>query len=185
MSESLNHRIRFTKTRQVVDPCRNNDTDAGIDFYVPTDLTIDELMGIPSNKTCRLKSGVNFREDTWGFVEEIILNPGQRILIPSGIQVLIEPEDSMLQANNKSGISSKQGLIFTAEVVDSPYVGEVHIGVVNTGVDPVTIIPGKKLVQFIHIPVYLTKPQHISNSEYNELAKDWGTRGNNGFGSGD
>ncbi len=185
MSESINPRIRFTRIRQVVNPCRNNATDAGIDFYVPTDLTVDELMGIPSNKTSRLKSGVNFREDTWGFVEEIILNPGQRILIPSGIQVLIEPENSMLQANNKSGISSKQGLIFTAEVVDSPYVGEVHIGVVNTGVEPAIIIPGKKLVQFIHIPVYLTKPHYIDNAEYNELAKDWGTRGNNGFGSGD
>ena len=29
-------------------------------------------------------------------------------------------------AANKSGISTKQGLIYTAEIVDSPYTGEIH-----------------------------------------------------------
>lgn len=188
MSESIHPRIRFTKTREVLSPCRNNSTDAGIDFYVPTDLTVCEILSISSNNSIitELNPYKNFKENLDGFIEKITLDPGQRILIPSGIKVLIEPENSMLQANNKSGISSKSGLIFTAQVVDSPYIGEVHIGIFNSSkTKSAEIVAGKKLVQFIHIPVFLTKPQEISNAEYQTISEDWGTRGANGFGSGD
>ena len=181
-----NPRIRFTKVREVVSPCRNNSTDAGIDFYVPTDLTENDFLSIEANRLSGIDPDFNFKLGPTGHVEIIYVRPGQRILIPSGIKVLIEPEYSMLQANNKSGISSKQGLIFSAEVVDSPYVGEVHIGVINTSGDMAQIIQaGKKLMQFIHVPVFLTVPEEISNVEYHSLAEDWGTRGTNGFGSSD
>lgn len=32
-------------------------------------------------------------------------------------------------AANKSGVATKDGLTFTAEIVDSPYTGEMHIGI--------------------------------------------------------
>lgn len=177
------NRIRFTKVREVASPCRNNANDAGIDFYVPTDLTVEEVASIEANRLSGIFPGVNLIDTTEGMLEYIVLKPNQRVLIPSGIKVLIEPENSMLQANNKSGVSAKQGLIFTAQVVDSPYVGEIHIGITNVSTEPVTIKAGAKLVQFIHVPVYLTKLEEISNSEYHSLAEDWGTRGTNGFGS--
>lgn len=195
MSEVKKNRIRFTRVREVASPTRNNSTDAGIDFYVPTDLTIEDILSIPSNEQLNL---ANFnRGDVPNStnpmnpvlphmkdkLEDIILLPGERVLIPSGIKVLIEPKDSMLQAANKSGISSKQGLVFTAEIIDSPYVGEIHIGVVNTSNFAVYIPAGKKLIQFIHVPVFLTQPEEISNHEYHQLAETWGTRGEKGIGS--
>lgn len=195
MSEVKKNRIRFTKVREVASPTRNNSTDAGIDFYVPTDLTVEDILSIPSNEQLNLanfnRGDVPHSTNSMNPVlpnikdklEDIILLPGERVLIPSGIKVLIEPEDSMLQAANKSGIASKQGLVFTAEIVDSPYVGEMHIGVVNTSNFAVYIPAGKKLIQFMHVPVFLTQPEEISNQEYHQLAETWGTRGENGFGS--
>lgn len=195
MNEVKKNRIRFTKVREVASPTRNNSTDAGIDFYVPTDLTIEDILSIPSNEQLNLanfnRGDVPHSTDPMNPVlpnlkdklEDIILLPGERVLIPSGIKVLIEPQDSMLQAANKSGIASRQGLVFTAEIVDSPYVGEMHIGVVNTSNFAIYIPAGKKLIQFIHVPVFLTQPEEISNYEYHQLAETWGTRGEKGFGS--
>ena len=35
--------FRFTKTRQVHNPTRGNPGDAGIDFYVPENLTVEQM----------------------------------------------------------------------------------------------------------------------------------------------
>ena len=173
------NRFRFIKVREVVSPNRANPNDAGLDFYVPTNLTLEDL---------NLVNGYDpdaytvYRKDT-GFIHSIELLPGHRILIPSGIKGLIEPPASMLMAANKSGIATKKGLIFTAEIVDSPYVGEIHIGVHNTSQEVQIIEAGKKLVQFIHVPIYITEPEKIQQEEFYTKSQMWGSRGDKGFGS--
>lgn len=186
------NRLRFTKVRKVTTPSRGNVGDAGLDFYIPEDLTFEQLVkanecsGVPlffvqeytvprPGKAYVYTSGV-------GMVKGIILGPNSRILIPSGIRVLIEPRESMLTAANKSGLA-KKGIIFTSQVVDSPYTGEVHIGIANIGADNYEIMAGKKATQFIQVPVILSEPEEISEEEYLKLSENWGTRGNNGFGS--
>lgn len=183
--------LRFTRVRPVKAPNRAHPTDAGIDFYVPY-LTIYDLFGVSVNNEARHRCELEFHpyhpdsEDAG----EIWLQPHARILIPSGIQVLIQPENSMLMAANKSGIASKEGLLFTAEIVDHPYTGEVHLGVVNSSREIVKLPiigveaeAGKKLIQFIHVPIYTTIPEEIDTDLYDEIAITWGTRGNGGFGS--
>lgn len=169
--------LRYIRVRRVKPLDRANEGDAGIDFYVPIDLQVEEFM---SKQVKPLSVGT-----VDGIIEEIHLMPGERVLIPSGIKVLLTPRNSMLQANNKSGVATKKGLLFTAEVVDSPYVGEIHIGVVNTSNDPVLIKANEKLVQFIHIPIYLTEPEEIHENLFNQIAPTWGTRGEGAFGSSD
>lgn len=169
-------RLRFTRIRKVKAPTRANEGDAGIDFYVPEDLNIDEFK--------KKQSMIVSVGSTNHIIETIHLMPGERVLIPSGIRVLIEPKNSMLQANNKSGVATKKGLVFTAQVVDSPYIGELHIGVVNTSKKTVYIKAGEKLMQFIHTPVFLTEPEEIPNELYDKIADQWDTtRGTQGFGS--
>lgn len=167
------NRLRFTKLREVISPNRANDGDAGLDFYMPTNLMAVDYKG---------DIAIGYKD---GFITSIDIAPHTRVLIPSGIRVLLEPKESMLTAANKSGIASKKGLVYSAQIVDSPYTGELHIGIINTGETIETIEAGKKLMQFIHVPVYLTQPEEISFNEYEELATDWGTRGSNGFGSSD
>ena len=42
-----------------------------------------------------------------------------------------------------------------------------------------------EIMQFIHVPILLSNPIEIPNEEYEEKAKDWGTRGDKGFGAHD
>lgn len=174
------NRFRFIKVREVVSPNRANPNDAGLDFYVPTNLTSEDIHSKNEFDSGGYDLDIPFSEH---FVRHIALQPGHRILIPSGIKGLLEPRDSMLMAANKSGISTKKGLIYTAEIVDSPYTGEIHIGIYNTSHEFQIIEAGTKLVQFIHVPIYLTEPEEVTNEEFYNDAQYWGTRGNNGFGS--
>lgn len=176
------NKFRFIKVREVVSPNRANPNDAGLDFYVPTDLTVDDINNKNIyDKGCDFK--LSFERGMREFIDKFYLKSGHRILIPSGIQGLLEPPASMLMVANKSGIATKQGLIFTAEIVDSPYVGEIHIGVYNTSQEVQVIEAGKKLVQFIHVPIFITEPEEIQLEEFYTESQIWGSRGANGFGS--
>jgi dUTPase len=187
------NRFRFTKVRDVEAPKRSNVGDAGLDFYTPRDLTFDQL--VTANKNAEnifvTKEATGYgmvlveTDPETGFITSLKLGPHARVLIPSGIRGLIEPQDSALIAANKSGKASKQSLLFTAEVIDSPYTGEIHIGICNTSSCSTDIELGSKLIQFIHTPIYLTTPEEISNSDYEAEAENWGTRGSDGFGSTD
>lgn len=174
------NRFRFIKVREVVSPNRANPNDAGLDFYVPTNLYPEDIHSKNEFDSEGYDLDVPFGE---AFVRHIALKPGHRILIPSGIKGLLEPPASMLMAANKSGIATKKGLIFTAEIVDSPYVGEIHIGIYNTSQEIQVIEAGQKLVQFIHVPIYITEPEEIQQDEFYTESQMWGSRGDKGFGS--
>lgn len=174
------NRFRFIKVREVVSPNRANPNDAGLDFYVPTNLYPEDIHDKNEFDSNGYILDIPFNEN---FVRHIALKPGHRILIPSGIKGLLEPPASMLMAANKSGIATKKGLIFTAEIVDSPYVGEIHIGIYNTSQEIQVIEAGQKLVQFIHVPIYITEPEGIQQEEFYTESQMWGSRGDKGFGS--
>lgn len=178
--------LEFTKIREVKSPNRANEGDAGLDFYIPK----------LSEKDLRDMVGINHKMYSKGYIKfngmgtddlYVIVKPHGRLLIPSGIKVLINPKESMLMAANKSGVATKDGLTFTAEIVDSPYTGEMHIGIQNNSPEEVWIPlqQDKKIMQFIHVPILLSNPIEIPNEEYEEKAKDWGTRGDKGFGAHD
>lgn len=186
------NKLRFTKVRDVKSPSRGNVGDAGIDFYTPVNLTLDDLVSANKNAENIVVSTeaaaigmVKAILNDEGFIKCLRIGPHSRVIIPSGIRVLLEPLDSALIAANKSGVATKQGLVYTAEVVDSTYTGELHICVANTSACSTDIELGKKLTQFMHMPVYLTEPEEIAQEEYNQEAEDWSTRGNNWQGSTD
>lgn len=190
--------FKFVRVRDVHVPTRANQGDAGMDFYVPNDLTVDDLIKcntntyignwnitdnniqVPSNEVYGL---INEADDLC----RILIGPHATCVIPSGICGILEPEASMLQANDKSGVSSKKKLKVTASIIDSPYTGEIHHVVFNTTNEVVEIDLGEKLVQYIHIPIYLTQPEEIWGSEFTKLKTEKelkSGRGSDGMGSG-
>lgn len=173
-------RLRFTKVREVKSPNRAHPGDAGLDFYIPRDLHTDDLRD--KNPDGHL---VQYVLNTDNTIKSIRIQPHGRVLIPSGIRVLLEPVNSMLMAANKSGNSTNKGIVYSAEIIDTPYVGEMGIGIINTSDQVVEFKADDKPLQFIHVPIHLTEPEEISPKEYEAEAKDWGTRGTNGFGSTD
>lgn len=180
-------RVRFIKVREVHSPTRNNAGDAGIDFYIPEDLKLADIVEnnphIQVSEVANIENNVSLSYSD-GNILDIFLGPNSRINIPSGIRVLLEPINSALIVANKSGRASKQGLIFTAQVCDSPYTGEYHLCVYNTSRFPVHFKAGEALVQLIHTPVLLTEPEEITTAEFDKEAENWGTRGDKGMGSG-
>jgi dUTP pyrophosphatase len=164
----------FTRIRDVEAPRRANKTDAGIDFYVPH--YEDELADAIETKSLSVKE-VN--EDA------IVLAPGDNVLIPAGVRVIVD-ENQALVAFNKSGVASKKGLIVGAQVIDRGYEGEVHINMINTSNTDQEIKFGQKMVQFIQLRIDNHFPSEVTEEEYMTIcAKEHedSERGTGGFGS--
>lgn len=184
-----NSRFRCVRVREVKLPHRANNGDAGLDFYFPRNLKVNDLLSVEANAHLSFVQNGPLHKDQFtasvtkdGYIVELFLAPETRILIPSGIRGLLEPKASMMQVNNKSGRSSKQGFVFTAQVCDSPYTGEYHLGVLNTSGVTQSLKADNAVVQMVHVPVYLTEPEEITLEEYNAASKDWGTRQEKGIG---
>ena len=143
------NKLRFIKVRDVKTPSRSNEGDAGLDFYIPRDLDPQHLIQMEANRTPNhfTPDFVLGVDTVTNHVTTIEIYPGGKILIPSGIKLLMEPRESMLMAANKSGLASKKGLLYTAEIVDSPYVGEIHIGIINLSRTIQTLKSGEKATQ--------------------------------------
>lgn len=152
--------LKFLKIRNVKNPEREKG-NAGIDLFIPTD------------------------------IKPIILKPLERVTIPSGLKVRIELSEALslfnlgidLLVENKSGVSTKKGLLVTACEIDENYTGEIHIGVVNVSNNDVTIYPNEKIVQVVP-RVYINEQIQITENE-KDFYKGftWTNRGDNGFGS--
>ncbi len=83
-----------------------------------------------------------------------LLPPHSRIMIPSGIKSRMFKSGRALIAGNKSGVATKHGLVFGAQVVDYTYKGEIHLSVINTSTKNVRLYENMKIIQFIETPVF-------------------------------
>ena len=109
--------------------------------------------------------------------EDIILQPGETKLIPTGIRMAI-PIGFYLAIVPRSGMSLKTKLrVANAPgTVDSGYRGHIQIMVENIGEDPITIEPHTRLAQGLILPVYQAQFELVDELPESE-------RGEGGFGS--
>jgi len=165
-----NYNLKFTKITKVKSPERGTPGSAGIDFF------------IPENINCiKNANDYKFTEHTNENNFEIIIKPGQSILIGSGIKVKV-PGGFALIAFNKSGIAIKKSLLAGACVIDSDYEGEIHFDLKNVSNKEVKLSSNDKILQFLLMPVNHQSPIEISTPE--ELFKDsQSERGEGRFGS--
>lgn len=176
----MNTTVQFTKIRDVKSPNRANSNDAGMDFFIPNfseEFLTDLQKKNENNKVAyKLTTTNDGKKDL-----EIIIAPFSQINIPSGIKVNILDKNTYLDANNKSGVATKYRLIVGAKVVDADYQGEVHLNLINTSDEYITLTSGQKIVQFIHKEYIKTNLFEITNEEYNNIAVS--DRGTGGFAS--
>ena len=158
--------MQFIKTRDVKDPVRNPEENAGIDFYIPEntpEFRKDFVKDSPRLVDLDVRwPGFSEEEDTvenrfkwcsdyncsYLYGNKIYIAPHEAIIIPTGIKSKFGPELALI-ANNKSGIATKKQLIFGASVIDCSYQGEWHINLINTSSHWQTLEFGQKAVQFI------------------------------------
>lgn len=171
----MENTLKYVRIRKVKPLNRAHPTDAGIDFYVPEDLTAQQM------KQKLSVTGDNVAVQYNGkFISKILLKPGHSILIPSGIHLKI-PAGHALIYFNKSGVASKKHLHVGACVVDESYQGECHLNITNVGDTPQEICAGEKLVQGIVVPINYCVAEEMTSLA--ELYPEKSDRGAGGFGS--
>lgn len=109
--------------------------------------------------------------------EPIVLAPGQRDMISTGLSVAI-PVGYEIQMRPRSGLAAKHGLtcLNSPGTIDSDYRGELKVILINHGSEPFTIKRGERIGQMVLAPV-----TRIVWEEVESL--DETARGAGGFGS--
>lgn len=104
------------------------------------------------------------------------LNPGQRLLVPTGIRIAL-PDGYEAQVRPRSGLALEQGiaLLNSPGTIDPDYRGETAVILINLGSEPVEIQRGLRIAQLVIAPFV-----RINWHEVEELPPT--VRGAGGFG---
>lgn len=108
--------------------------------------------------------------------EPISINPGQRVIVPTGIAMAI-PAGFEGQVRPRSGLAIRQGiaLLNSPGTIDADYRGEIGVIIINHGNDEVTFQHGDRIAQLVIAPVIQSSLRVVST--LSETA-----RGDGGFG---
>ena len=109
--------------------------------------------------------------------EELILQPGQRHAVATGLSVAI-PEGYEVQVRPRSGLALKHGItcLNTPGTIDSDYRGEVKVILANLGSEPFEIKRGERIAQLVPAPVLKAEFRTVESLDETQ-------RGAGGFGS--
>jgi len=113
--------------------------------------------------------------------QEILIGPGERALIPTGIAIELPPGWEA-QIRPRSGLAWKFGvtLLNTPGTIDSDYRGEIRIIIINLGREPFRVKKGDRIAQMViapSIPCRLLEVNELSKTE-----RDSGGFGHSGIG---
>lgn len=109
----------------------------------------------------------------------VVLEPGQRMLLPTGLAVQIPPGYEG-QVRPRSGLALKQGiaLVNAPGTIDADYRGEIGIILINHGREPVVFQPGDRIAQLVVAPV--TRAVLVEAEGLEESARNSGGFGHTG-----
>ena len=87
--------------------------------------------------------------------EEVLIKPGQRELIPTGIALAV-PEGYEAQIRPRSGLAIKNGiaLVNSPGTIDADYRGEIGIIMINFGSEPFVVKRGDRIAQMVINKIY-------------------------------
>ena len=96
--------------------------------------------------------------------KEIILEPGERKIIPTGIAVAI-PEGYEGQVRPRSGLAIQKGigLVNGPGTIDSDYRGEIGVLLINFGKEPYTIRHGERIAQMVISEVHRATLEEVND----------------------
>ena len=152
--------------------------NAGVDFFIPS--YTDTFAKAFNEKN----TAINAILDLSSSEPAIKIMPHGRVNIPSGIRSYISPNVA-LEAQNKSGIATKHGLVYGASVVDANYQGIIHISLINTTGKIIELPLGMKAVQFLPRLIDISPIEVYNDVSFEEFYKDFEftNRGEGAFGS--
>jgi dUTP pyrophosphatase len=122
-------------------------------------------------------AGIDLRAALPADRPDLVIPPGERVLVPTGIALEIPPGWEG-QVRPRSGLALRHGitLINAPGTIDSDYRGEVAVPLVNLGGEPFHLRRGDRIAQLL-----LARAEPIEWDEADDLAGSG--RGEGGFGS--
>ena len=109
--------------------------------------------------------------------EDIILNPGERRLIPTGLHIELA-EGYEAQVRPRSGLALKHGItvLNSPGTIDADYRGEIKVLLINHGSEPFIIKHSERIAQMV-----VAKHEQIEWESVKDLNDT--ERGSGGYGS--
>ena len=110
--------------------------------------------------------------------EKVVLQPGQTVLIPTGLAIHLADANYAAMILPRSGLGHKHGIVLgnLVGLIDSDYQGELMVSTWNRGQTEFTIEPFERIAQMVIVPVVQAKFNLVESFESSE-------RGTGGFGS--
>lgn len=118
-------------------------------------------------------AGVDLRAN---LEEPVVLQPGQRALIPTGIYLEL-PKGTEAQIRPRSGLAYKHGItvLNSPGTIDADYRGEVGVLLINLGRFPFIVNDGERIAQMV-----VARYEHVTFIGAEDLSDT--ERGAGGFG---
>ena len=109
--------------------------------------------------------------------ETVVIAPGARALIPTGLSISPETRDVVAVIAGRSGLGVKKGVSRAngIGVIDSDYRGEIGVCLINKGDEPFEIHRGDRIAQMMFLPVATASFLEVASLDETE-------RGEGGFG---
>jgi dUTP pyrophosphatase len=109
--------------------------------------------------------------------EELLLEPGQTVLIPTGLSIYIGDPGLAAMILPRSGLGHKHGIVLgnLVGLIDSDYQGELMVSCWNRGQSAFRMAVGERIAQLVLVPVVQAHFELVE--EFDESQ-----RGSGGFG---
>ena len=110
--------------------------------------------------------------------DKIILEPGQTVLIPTGLAIHLADANYAAMILPRSGLGHKHGVVLgnLVGLIDSDYQGELMVSTWNRGNTAFTIEPFERIAQMVIVPVVQAQFNLVTDFDASD-------RGAGGFGS--
>lgn len=112
--------------------------------------------------------------------EDTLLEPGQTLLIPTGLSIYIADPGLAALILPRSGLGHKHGIVLgnLVGLIDSDYQGELMVSCWNRGQTAFKISIGERLAQLVLVPVVQAHFEIVE--EFNESQRGAGGFGHSG-----
>ncbi|MBA1189122.1 dUTP diphosphatase [Pseudomonas entomophila] len=109
--------------------------------------------------------------------QDTVLEPGQTLLIPTGLSVYIGDPGLAALILPRSGLGHKHGIVLgnLVGLIDSDYQGELMVSCWNRGQTPFTLTVGERIAQLVLVPVVQAQFELVDSFDETQ-------RGTGGFG---
>ena len=115
-----------------------------------------------------------------GLDEAIDIEPGQTVLVKTGMAIYIHDVNFAGLILPRSGLGHKHGIVLgnLVGLIDSDYQGELMVSVWNRGQTTFRLEPGERLAQYVLVPVVQAEFEQVE--EFEETLRGAGGFGHTG-----